>query len=56
MAQNVLSTVQFASLQQRVPDLDKISVIKVSLLLTSYFFTYDSTKFLDYNAEAYLQK
>jgi len=53
----VFSTVlQFASLQQRVTVLDEISVIKVSLLLTSYFFTYDPTRFTEYDAEAYLQE
>jgi len=53
----VLYTVlQFASLQQRVTVLDKILAIKVSLLLTSYFFTYDSTRFSEYDAEAYLQE
>jgi len=53
----MLSTlIQFASLQQRVTVLDEISVIKVSLLLTSYFFTYNSTRFKEYDAVAYLQQ
>jgi len=53
----VLSTVlQFVSLQQRVTVLDEISVIKVSLLLTSYFFIYDSSRFSEYDTEAYLQE
>jgi len=55
--QLVLPTVlQFASLQQRVTVLDEISVIKVTLLLTSYFFTYDSTRFSEYDTEACLQE